>query len=204
MKNKINTIYIIGKMAASSGFIAAALLNHGGGTGGGDFALLIAALAFCWLGDLFLALSDEINNLKKNPQFTMGVGSFTVAQILFCWELLRLIDGQLKPTIALALIMPLVVTTLVKKQVFDCGKDTVPSVIYSVLIGGFCGLGLNYLWVCGLNGQTALMGLGACLFFLSDLTLSFRCYARYTPGWITPLVLILYYAATYMIAFFIN
>jgi len=202
MKNKTNTVYIIGKMAASTGFIAVALIGHCTASCSAGFPLLMTALVFCWLGDFFLALSDEIENLKKNPQFTLGVGSFTVAQVLLCAELLRLIDFQIRPTVILALIMPVVVVVLVKKGIFDCGKDTVPSVIYAVLIGGFCGLGLNYLWVCGLDGHTALLGIGACLFFLSDLTLSFRCYARYTPGWITPVVLILYYAATYMIASF--
>lgn len=200
---RINTAYIIGKMIVSSGFVAWAMVNYSFFYEDGNFKILMPALVFCWLGDLFLALSNEIDNLKTDPQFTLGVGSFTIAQVLLCIEMIRLIDFQFKPTVLLAVIMPIVVYALVKKGIFDCGKDTVPSIIYAVLIGGFCGLGLNYLWIFGMNAHTVLLGVGAVLFFASDFTLSFRCYARYTPKWITPLVLILYYAATYMIASFI-
>lgn len=200
---KTNTIYIVGKMLTSTGFIAWALVNYYFFNGGSDFKMIMAALIFCWLGDLFLALSNEIDNLKTNPQFSLGVGSFTVAQVLLCFEMMRLIKFQFRPTVILAVIMPIVVYTLVKKNIFDCGKDTIPSIIYAVLIGGFCGLGLNYIWISGFNADTFMFGFGACLFFASDFTLSFRCYARYTPKWMTPMVLILYYAATYMIASFI-
>lgn len=201
--DKTNRIYIPFKMIVSSGFIACAAFNAAGTGLGSREIILIAGLVACWFGDLFLALSDEMHNSQKAPQFTLGVGSFAVAHLLFCWEALVMIDFRFKAPVILALIMPVLVVYFIKKGIFQCGSNEIPTVIYAVLIGGFCGLGLNYIWVCGVSTPTLLFGIGACLFLFSDFTLSFRCFAKNTPQWLTVPVLATYWAATYMIAFFI-
>ncbi|TDP59073.1 lysoplasmalogenase family protein [Aminicella lysinilytica] len=201
--DRTNRIYIPFKMAVSSGFILCAVLNTHWCCCGFRELILLAGLVFCWLGDLFLALSDEMNNAQKSPEFTLGVGSFAVAHLLFCWEAMVMMNFDFRFPVILALIMPLLVILFIRKGIFQCGSNAVPSVIYAVLIGGFCGLGLNYLLVYGVSAHSLLFGIGSCLFLFSDFTLSFRCFARNTPSWLTVPVLATYWAATYMIAFFI-
>lgn len=196
-------IYIVVKMLLSSGFIGIAFTRLFIKGEMGNVQIIALGLVFCWIGDLFLAFSDEIKNLKKEPYFTVGVLSFLIAQIMFCYKLIVLVEGDFRWTIGIALLLPIVMLILVKTNVFECDMPILPILLYSTFIGGFCGLGLNHILVVGLNAETVYLGVGACLFFTSDLILSVRCFGNINKAWLTSSVLITYYMATYLIAFYL-
>lgn len=192
--------YIPIKMIISSGFLIIASIGFFNKQISIETAIVFVALIFCWIGDLLLALSDEVNNLKKNPQFIMGTGSFLIAQILFCVRLLQIIDGDYKFTMLITLGLPAFMLLMIKKERFKCDMNIWPALGYSAFIGGFCGLGLNYLLIYGISFETVKLGVGACMFFTSDVILSFKCFGDVNGKWVIPAVLTTYYSATYLIA----
>jgi YhhN-like protein. len=199
-EKKVQTVYIVGKTLVSAGFMAIAIVHYFG-TPDKSLVLLLPALAFCFCGDIALAFSDELNNTKKGPQFTLGIGLFAVAHLLFCIELIRLIDFQFKPTVLFAVAAVVIVIINEKLGMLDYGPLRIPAYVYSFMVGGFCGLGINYILVCGTSAPVLMVGIGSFFFMISDLILSFRCFCKTTPPkWITPVVLATYYLATYMIA----
>jgi hypothetical protein len=201
--DKRNKTYTACKMAASTGFILSALLNYRASGSRDVFVIMMPALVFCWLGDLFLALSDELNNLKKNPEFTLGVAFFACAQILFCIEIKKLTGSiGILPLLCMA-AAPLFVTFMRKKGGFSCEPYTVPVTIYSVLIGGLLGFSVRFLMIKGSGSGNILIGAGGVLFFISDLCLSFRNFSDKKNAFVSLAVLPTYYAATYMFSFYI-
>ena len=196
--------YIILKTITSAGFLLVAMRAGIGGCSREVFVFVMPALILCFLGDVFLAAAHEIDNNLKDPWFTMGVASFAAAQALMSWELARLIDFNFRPTIILSVVMVAIVWYTARSGRWDYGKNKIPSIIYAFLIGLFCGLGLNYIWIMGLNTQTLLFGVGSCLFLISDFTLSCKYFKVTKQKYLGAAVLITYYLATYMIAIYLH
>ena len=82
--------YTIMNTLASTGFLligAVTWLTSGQAI----YLALLPAYLCCFIGDVLLALSNEIDNELKNPQFTLGVAAFAIAHIFVIIEFGKLL-----------------------------------------------------------------------------------------------------------------
>ena len=204
--------YVFCKTVTSVLFLVAAWMAFQ--EGNGDFAAgydspeerfkalmyLGGGLIFCLGGDVLLALAHEIDNQLTQPKFTLGVGSFLIAHILFCIELIRMAGKEITPMVAFTLVPVIVVIVTTHSDKYDYGSNKLSTTFYSFFIGGLCALSLNLVWLFGLSGAYGTLGVGGCLFFLSDYMLSLKFFRKEKPAWLGAGVLLTYYSATWLIA----
>jgi uncharacterized membrane protein YhhN len=158
--------------------------------------ILLTALFFSWLGDVFL-LMEKRNGLF----FILGLSAFLTTHLLYILYFLR-IRSDRDSFFRKRLVMLLAVVAYVIELLFLLwpGLDAlkIPVVVYAGVIGTMLCLAL---WQCGrLEKRTAyLFAAGAALFVLSDSVLSidrFRVHFTYSGI----LVMTTYVAAQVLIA----
>lgn len=200
MEKRYDTGYIIFKMTVSLGFILVACLSLIKVPFTSNFVFLIIGLALCSTGDLMLALSNELDIKLREPYFTLGVSSFGLAHLVFCFYYLKLAGFPVLLAVIPGIITLLLFRSFIKKGIFQVGDKGASLYVYAVLIGTFLGSGLNLMLREGTAHEYMLLGIGSILFWISDFSLSFRYFKPKTPAWMGVIVLGTYFAATYMIA----
>jgi uncharacterized membrane protein YhhN len=199
-RRKTIVSYFILKMTLSAGVLLVAMTELRWYGDSHDCMFVIPGLLFCTAGDITLFLSNEYDIELKEPYFTMGILSFGFAHIMFCADLLYLADFRITPAVGMALVTVAMVLHFSRRSILELGRYKIPLVCYALLVGTFCGLGINLLVVHGLNRQVFMIGVGAMIFWLSDLSLSFRCFNKKVPDWFGTFVFTSYFIATYMVA----
>ena len=136
------------------------------------FYLIIAALLFSWVGDIFLLFENEQNNW-----FVYGLGSFLIAHIFYIISNLksRKPNTQLGliPTQQMRYLFILILAGLAIVYVLlpHLGDMKVPVIIYAII--------LTYMTISALyrygrveGSSFAIVFIGACVFMISDAMLA--------------------------------
>lgn len=119
--------------------------------------VVLAALAFSWLGDVLLEVARRVDS---DLLFMAGIGGFLVAQVFYIVAFTRLVRASNPPRPPLwALVYVLYGVGLVALLGPDLGEFLVPVAIYAAAI---CTMGIV---ASGVNRFTAL---GAAVFVASD------------------------------------
>lgn len=119
--------------------------------------VVLAALAFSWLGDVLLEAARRVDS---DLVFMAGIGGFLVAQVLYIVAFTRLVRASTPPRPPVwALVYVLYGVGLVVLLGPDLGEFLVPVAIYAAAI---CTMGIV---ASGVNRFTAL---GAAVFVASD------------------------------------
>ena len=196
--------YTIMKTLASTGFLligAVTWLTSGQAI----YLALLPAYLCCFIGDVLLALSNEIDNELKNPQFTLGVAAFAIAHIFVIIEFDKLLHWQLSLSwvlVPLALFAYTFYTATAAKDRFCYGQNAVPSLVYAVVVG-LCG-GMGWDLALSHSGEPALllMGLGAVWFMISDFILAHKYFCIIKKQRTGAGALLFYYGAMGMLSAF--
>ncbi len=162
--------------------------------------LLIASLIFCFFGDLFLALGHEIDNNLKDPQFTIGVGSFLIAQAILAGALFRFLSFRADWTLLIVIVPVLSVPFFNSRKDYDFGTNKYPTMIYGIFIGLMCAMALSHLIRRPHGTLSVVLGIGGVLFFCSDLILMFKFFRKKTTPHIGIAVLTVYFLAIWLLA----
>ena len=119
--------------------------------------VVLAALAFSWLGDVLLEVARRVDS---DLVFMAGIGGFLVAQVLYIVAFTPLVRAATPPRPPVwALAYVLYGVGLVVLLGPDLGEFLVPVAVYAAAI---CTMGIV---ASGVNGFTAL---GAAVFVASD------------------------------------
>jgi uncharacterized membrane protein YhhN len=123
--------------------------------------LVLAALAFSWLGDVLLELSGLVD---ADGLFLAGLGGFLLAQVLYIVAFTPVVRASTPPRPPLwALLYVLYGAVLVAFMAPDLGEFLLPVGLYAVAI---CTMGIV---ASGVNRLTAI---GAAVFVASDTLLA--------------------------------
>ena len=190
--------YIITKTLASTGFMLigiAVSMSY--------YQPLLLAFLCCFAGDVLLALSNEIDNELRSPQFPLGVVAFTIGHVIIMMEfgkMLGLHVGFCWILAPLAMLAYTVFTATALKKYFDYGNNFISICIYAVIVGLCGGMGIDALLNCDGSASAMVMGLGALCFMISDGILSHKYFCKIKPKCLGAGVLIFYYGAVGMLA----
>ena len=193
--------YLMAKTITSVLFIALGIVCWQTGEGGAlpeSWMRILPGLVFCLCGDVFLALAHEIDNNLDPKFFRLGVGSFLIAHLFFCFEIMTVLN-ICAPQKVLPVIFGVVTVGVSifcsRSDMYDYKGNARPAILYSFFVGFLCGLGVQLMISMGPSGRWLLMGAGPILFLLSDLTLSNKYFLKKKPKPFGAVVLVTYYAA---------
>lgn len=201
LKDNKQKIYIITKTALSVGTWVIALIGAFSTNNFDVLKFIFPALVMCTFGDVFLALSDEVNIKLIEPFFTLGVASFGVAHVIFGGYFLTLCGFDISWSILLSPMTALILWYFKRSGILQCGKYGISIMLYALLVGAFLGLGINLVITGELSTKTIILAISSILFWSSDLSLSFRYFTKKHPFALGILVLTTYFASIYLIAF---
>lgn len=190
--------YTISKCIASMLFIALSIAAFAL-SGNPLFFAMAPAYLFCFGGDLFLALGHEIDNKLKNPQFIVGVISFSIAQVFICIAYLRIMQWQIGWPALMGVIVLFATVFFARSKDYDFGENALPCTIYGFLVGLAAGLGLQMIITFPGMLVYVLLGVGSILFLISDLCLTMKLFWKKEAGWSGAAVLIFYYGAMWFL-----
>lgn len=196
--------YTVAKTATSIGFLAIGLISYI--ISGQDIYLaFLPAYLFCLVGDVLLALCNEIENKLKNPQFTLGVVSFAFAHIFIIREFGKILSWKISPfwiVFSAGLLIYTIITVTLKKEKFCYGSNAVPSCIYAAVVGLCGGMGLDIIWNLGDYLFCLVLGAGSVFFMISDFILANKYFRISKKAWFGGAVMIFYYGAMGMLSIF--
>ncbi len=173
----------VGKMVASTGFLAAAFVH---GVGPAAWGLVVAGLCLCWLGDLAL-----ISSQKKH--FLLGLGAFLLGHLCYGAAFLVVGVDVVGLAVGLACMALAAIATLRWLWPHVRGPMRGPVVAYVVAIAAMVGAATG-AWTA-----SPWWLVGAVLFAISDLFVARNRFVA--PGWNNRVVgLPLYYAAQWILA----
>lgn len=169
---------------------------EGGGLTARVVHLIVAALAYGWLGDFFLGLAHQVKGAssaeqkntaileqlsdRKTAFNALGVLAFILGHGLYCVAFGRAIHGYqfaLHWWSALFFLLPFLVYAVMGARL-KLGKHLVPLAVYFAAVGAMFGLSMTLgiqLWHVHVPFSLCLM-LGSLLFVLSDLGLALETY----------------------------
>ncbi len=131
--------------------------------------VLTVGLAFAAAGDFFLVFMD------KRANFHRGVVAFGIANaVMIAYSVLSF--GWRWWSLAVFAVLYAANIVLQKTGVYSYGKSAVYLNVYLVLVGYNGSLGITLISGGTANLSAFLFGLGALLFFLSDLCLGIHAY----------------------------
>lgn len=186
--------YVLFKMLASAVFLVLGIVSYNL-SGNGLYFYLMPAFALCFFGDLFLALGHEIDNKIRNPFFIIAVVAFTIAQTVFSFALLIMLDCRISWTIIIPFIVVGYTIFCIKSKDYDFGINGIPCAIYGFFVGLSAALGLQAIIAYPMDIISVFIGIGSILFLISDGILNLKLFWKgYTP-WAGAGVLVFYYAS---------
>ena len=160
-----------------------------------DFGVIVSALAFSWLGDIFLLFENY-----EAIFFMLGLGSFLVAHLFYIFYFLRIEPGTpgiLRKRPILVIIVAAYCTGLYILLMPSLGPLKIPVLVYAFVIG--C------MWLSSMHAYSKVnlpayiyFLAGALLFVLSDSLLALdKFYHKFPAAGVA--VMLTYCAAQYFI-----
>ncbi|MGK0465209.1 lysoplasmalogenase [Clostridium sp.] len=132
--------------------------------------LIVIALVFAFMGDVFLMWSERKNN------FLLGLGAFLIGHI--CYVLLFLQGNYFVKNLPAWFYLIIIIYTIyaiaiMKKLTKYLGDMVIPTCIYMVVILSMSFTSLARIFVMGMSISFLLPFIGSLLFLCSDSMLAF-------------------------------
>ena len=165
--------------------------------------IVSAGLMLCFVGDIFLMIKELFRDERtSNLYLLLGVGSFTLAQIMFAIRFIMYADRFIYWLIPIVLIAPAILLISHKTNIMKLEKTGIGLIIYSVIIGFTTICALNLLIVNPSNRSVALF-VALAAFMLSDTALCYTYYGRSVTlrRILNYVVMLFYYSATILLAY---
>ena len=156
--------------------------------------LYLAALFFCFLGDVFLIFNTELN-------FILGLVSFLIAHILFIVIVFKLLKKSTSIQKIISLIpFGIFFAGLMYMLKDNLGEMLLPVIVYGLTISAFGAVALlNY--VAEKSAINLVLVGGALFFILSDGTIAIGKFLQY-EAYFPLLIMATYILAQYLICKF--
>ena len=199
--NPNGNMYTIVKTCTSILFIATCISSYFSSTSNPKYFLLILiALVFSLFGDVFLAFYDKSNPEMKNF-FVLGVISFAIAHIFFSFGFIVLCPFEMKSLLIFIILSIASLCFLKIFKGFDFKGMFNLVAAYDVIICFMVTNALSLFKLLEVNFKgTILIIIGAALFFISDLILSFIYFTKKHPKCLSGFNLSTYYIGQGLIA----
>jgi uncharacterized membrane protein YhhN len=195
---------VLYKALASVGFVVVGILSliprncpdliYSGG--------ILLALILGLMGDMLLSLHPFLNKKEADKFNLAGMLCFLLGHVMYYIVFVR--ETGFNPwTIPFILILPIACFALIKMKIIEAQQKapafTLPILIYSLIISCMLVQGV-YLYITGAIAPAALILIGSLLFVISDSTLIFHNFSRFSRKWMMPLCLMFYYSAQILFA----
>jgi uncharacterized membrane protein YhhN len=154
------------------------------------FALLLAGIAFGWIGDVTLMVEHPL-------AFPLGILAFLINHVFYSTIFYRL-AGKLKLNLTAGLLIALYVAVFCTILWPSLGLLKIPVVVYSLVIGCMFWFALGIPVRANHRGKYFIAA-GAALFVLSDSVLALNRFRFSIPG-ADSIVMLTYGLAQFMIA----
>lgn len=157
--------------------------------------IIMIGLFFGLIGDIFLAPP------YTETRFSIGASAFAVGHILFTIDFLTLDSFKLRELIPTVIISGSFIYFITNNSSFELGEKLPIACIYSVIISFMFIESLGILKFRKINSFFCYFTiLGAFLFLISDLVLTFKIFIPNPNPYFDAINLILYYTGQGMIA----
>ena len=194
-QNKRSPLRLPFKMLTSLIFVAIAALGFKTHTPDLTYIyFLLIGLILSALGDLFLGLSHHAP-IKDNPILLGGIFTFALAHIAFIISFIMLDQFSLFPLMVIPLLIAGVFVRTTASTRFDFGKLRLPVILYSFII--------STMLVMALSTGIPFVVIGASLFAVSDIILSFSFIYRSKYPILSVCNLLIYYLGQLFLALFL-
>lgn len=199
-KPKKNYAFIF-KTITSILFISAGLISYIKSTGDYYyFALLIIGLFFSLFGDMFLALKVNHDDGSLNKYFLYGLVSFSLTHVLYVLAFSHLGSFNILDLIVALILAFIAISILKSNKNIDFKDMFLPASMYAFIICLMTFESIKLLLLFNLNMATCLLLIGALLFILSDIVLSFILFNSNPKKFLSAINLITYYIGQVLIA----
>lgn len=199
-KAKKNYAFIF-KTITSILFISAGLISYIKSPGDYYyFALLIIGLFFSLFGDMFLALKVNHDDGSLNKYFLYGLVSFSLTHVLYVLAFSHLGSFNILDLIVALILAFIAISILKSNKNIDFKDMFLPASMYAFIICLMTFESIKLLLLFNLNMATCLLLIGALLFILSDIVLSFILFNSNPKKFLSAINLITYYIGQVLIA----
>ncbi len=164
--------------------------------------VMLTGLMLCFVGDVFLMMKELFTERTANLYLLLGVGAFTLAQIMFAIRFIMYADRFIFWLIPLVLIAPAILLVSHKLNIIKLERTAIGLLIYSVIIGFTTVCALNLMIVSPSPRSTALF-VALLAFMISDTALCYTYYGRSVTlrRVLNYVVMLFYYSATILLAY---
>lgn len=167
--------YLTAKMTCSSLFMVLGVLYGMCATSPMIFIWMFPALLFCFLGDYFIGIFRKSKNTRH---FMLGLVLFLLAHVGFIVFVMRWYPGIKIWNLLLPAALGVVFLILEKVCRLHMKKLKWPAFLYCLVLSFFLIKALGFSREAQSAGAL-LIGAGAVLFFLSDLSICFLYFVSY-------------------------
>lgn len=168
--------YVGTKMLCSVSFLGIAVLFAAVSKHWNAFLVLFVPLVLCLIGDLFMAFYQL---RKRKRDFFLGLVLFLFAHLGFIYMLFQLNSSIRLWNIVLPIVVFVTFWSVKKQMHLHLGKLLVPSSVYSIILAFMLSKCLQQM-VVHPTIATAWLGLAGMLFFISDVTLLFLYFYKFS------------------------
>lgn len=164
--------------------------------------VMLTGLMLCFVGDVFLMIKELFTERTANLYLLLGVGAFSLAQILFAIRFLMYADRFIYWLLPIVLVAPAILLVSHKLNIIKLEKTAIGLLIYSVIIGFATVCALNLLIVNPSRRSVALF-VALAAFMISDTALCYTYYGRSVTlrRVLNYVVMLFYYSSTILLAY---
>ncbi|MDD6361547.1 MAG: lysoplasmalogenase [Eubacteriales bacterium] len=164
--------------------------------------LVLSALIFGMLGDIFLSSENVVDDPKKLPVLNVAGGAFfAVGHVVYVIWLLRFAGGFNPYTLFALFGVPVVFLALCLLKIMKPGKLLLPVIAYSAFLGLMLTASVNaYVYLAPLRLAPLILA-GGILFTLSDGVLAYYNFGHKEQKRIKYVYMTAYYAAQLLFAY---
>lgn len=204
--NEHRVVATIAKTVSSLGFMLIAFIalskNFDNETNLRYGMVMLTGLMLCFVGDVFLMTKELFTERTANLYLLLGVGAFSIAQILFAIRFNMYADRFIFWLLPIVLIAPAILLVSHKLNIIKLEKTGVALIAYSVIIGFTTVCALNLL-IVNPSPRSIAIFVALFAFMLSDTALCYTYYGRSVTlrRILNYVVMMFYYAATILLAY---
>ncbi len=136
---------------------------------------IMIGLLFGLMGDVFLATNGIVEERLMLPLQLGGVLFFLLGHIAYIVTFQSMIANFNLWFLLIFIAFPIIIYTLIKRGIIPCRpkKAIVPMIAYAIIIGAMFAWAINLLVDSQFSTQGIIIFIGAFLFTLSDMLLTF-------------------------------
>lgn len=185
---------LIGFIALSKNFDNLLNLKYG--------MVMLTGLMLCFVGDVFLMIKELFTERTANLYLLLGVGAFSLAQILFAIRFIMYADRFIYWLLPIVCIAPAILLVSHRLNIIKLERTAIGLIAYSVLIGFTTVCALNLL-IVNPSARSVALFVALAAFMISDTALCYTYYGRSVTlrRILNYLVMLFYYAATILLAY---